>query len=179
VTFDAAFQHTVGLEGRYSNHASDTGGATKFGITERVARANGYTDDMRRLPLEKAKEIYRKQYWDTLKLDDIDKLSSDLAHKMFDVGVNMGIGRATQFLQRVLNVLNKRGTLYGDLQADGAMGPVTIASLKAFLGVRKKDGETVLLRAINGQQIVKYIEFSENKESQEDFTFGWLLQRTT
>lgn len=37
-------------EGRYVNHPSDPNGATNWGITERVARANGYQGDMRTLP---------------------------------------------------------------------------------------------------------------------------------
>lgn len=43
LAFDQAFENTVRLEGGDSNHAADRGGTMKFGITETVARENGYT----------------------------------------------------------------------------------------------------------------------------------------
>src|SRR6056297_511042 len=52
--FDSIFNHIVDLEGAYSNHSADTGGKTKFGITEATARRNGYEGDMRELPKDKA-----------------------------------------------------------------------------------------------------------------------------
>lgn len=175
--FDTAFKHTVGIEGGYSDHPSDTGGETRFGITERVARANGYGGAMRALLFATAKRIYKTQYWNPLRLDEVGELSPAIAAELFDTGVNIGIGRATAFLQRALNVLNKSGTLFSDIQTDGAMGPITLGALTSFLSVRGKDGEIVMLRALNAQQAVKYIEFAESKESQEDFLFGWLKQR--
>jgi lysozyme family protein len=41
MSFDSAFQKVIMVEGGYSDHPSDTGGKTQFGITEAVARANG------------------------------------------------------------------------------------------------------------------------------------------
>ena len=36
--------------GAYTNDPGDSGGPTRWGITEKVAKANGYTGDMRDLP---------------------------------------------------------------------------------------------------------------------------------
>lgn len=47
-------------EGGYVNNPADRGGATKYGITEAVARANGFKGNMRDLPLDVAKAIYKK-----------------------------------------------------------------------------------------------------------------------
>ena len=47
---DEIFAGIVGREGRYVNNPNDRGGATCWGITERVARAHGYQGDMRDLP---------------------------------------------------------------------------------------------------------------------------------
>lgn len=50
-------------EGGYVNHPADRGGPTGFGITEAVARANGYRGAMRALPRDEAAAIYRRLYW--------------------------------------------------------------------------------------------------------------------
>ncbi len=47
-------------EGGYVNNPADRGGVTKYGITEAVARANGFKGNMRDLPLDVAKAIYKK-----------------------------------------------------------------------------------------------------------------------
>lgn len=179
MSFDAAFQKIVMVEGGYSNHPSDTGGETQFGITKAVARANGYTGDMRDLPLETAKAIYRALYWDALRLTEIDALCPAVAHELFDTGVNMGVGVAAKFLQRALNVFNRMGADYADLIPDGALGPKTVAALKALLAKRGKNGELVLVRALNALQGARYIEISESRTENESFTFGWFLNRVS
>lgn len=42
-------------EGGFVDHPSDPGAATNFGITQRVARANGFTGDMRTLTRDQAR----------------------------------------------------------------------------------------------------------------------------
>lgn len=59
--FDNAFDTLLGHEGEYSDYPGDPGGQTMWGITIAVARAEGYVGAMRSLPVEKAKEIYRKR----------------------------------------------------------------------------------------------------------------------
>lgn len=177
MSFESAFQHTVGVEGGYSNHPSDRGGPTKFGITEQVARANGYKDDMAEMPLYVAQRIYRMQYWDLMKLDSIDGLSSQIADELFDTCVNMGVGTAGKFLQRALNVFNRGATAYPDLTVDGVIGPMTVSNLKTFLTLRGEAGKRVLLTALNAQQGVRYMEIAEKNPTQEDFEFGWWLNR--
>src|SRR5689334_18971880 len=60
--FDSVFTTTLALEGEYSDDPNDSGGATRYGVTERVARANGYTGPMRELPLADARRIAKSQY---------------------------------------------------------------------------------------------------------------------
>ena len=62
MTVDAMIDGILEREGGYVDHPSDPGGRTNWGITERVARANGYSGSMRALPKATAREIYRKQY---------------------------------------------------------------------------------------------------------------------
>ncbi|KAF9577256.1 hypothetical protein BGW38_007656, partial [Lunasporangiospora selenospora] len=97
-----------------SDQAADRGGATKYGITEAVARENGYTGPITELPLSKAKEIYQERYWRPLRLEAISEISQPIALELFDTGVNMGISTAAKFLQRALNVFNRQQADYHD-----------------------------------------------------------------
>lgn len=175
--FDRAFNRTGLAEGLYSNHRADRGGPTKFGITERVARANGYMGEMRDLPIEEARRIARLQYWNLLFLDEVAGVSEPLAAELFDTGFNMGLPFAARSLQRWLNALNKRQSFYGDLEADGVLGPVTVAALRHFAAVRGREGLAVLLVAVNCSQGERYLGIVEANETQEDFVFGWLKNR--
>lgn len=110
--FDAAFDRLIGFEGGYANNAHDPGGETMFGVTNRVARAHNYRGDMRLLPRETAKAIYRSAYWDSIQAD---ALPDGLRFDVFDAAVNSGPAQAVKWLQRVVGVID-----------DGLMGPTTI-----------------------------------------------------
>src|SRR5206468_6724156 len=139
----------------------DKGGPTCFGITEAVARAQGYCGAMRDLPRDEAAAIYRRLYWARPRFDEVAARSSPLAAELFDTGVNMGPAVAATFLQRALTALNRSGKDYPDLVPDGRIGPMTLFALDAFLAARgsspavglgggdqqSTSGETVLLRA--------------------------------
>lgn len=175
--FDAAIDELLGIEGDYADDPADSGGKTRFGITEAVARRHGYTGAMRALPAALAKGIYRADYWDAQNLAAVAMLSRKIALELFDTGVNMGTSQAGEFLQMSLNAFNRQATDYPDTEVDGAVGPATINALAAFLKRRGKDGEVVLLRALNALQGAAYIELAERREKDERFVFGWFLQR--
>jgi len=175
MSFDRAFAHTIGIEGGYSDHPADRGGPTKYGITERVARANGYQGPMREMPLSEAQRIAKSQYWDVLNLDAIDALAPTIAGEMFDTLFNGG--EPGQWLQRCLNVFNRSASLYPDMKVDGRIGPMTVQALKAFLGNRGREGERVLLVALNSLQGARFIGIAEHNSSQEAFVYGWLSNR--
>jgi len=177
VLFEQFFEALLKVEGGFVDDARDSGGATRYGVTEAVARANGYSGAMKDLPLSLAKSIYKAQFWDALRLDDIQNLCPSLCLKLADIAVNMGVKQSSFFLQRLLNALNNRGQLYPDIDADGRVGPGTIAALKKFLSIRNKDGETVLVRALNCMQGMFYISLAERREKDEAFLYGWLLNR--
>lgn len=112
-TFDDAFAALIGNEGGYSNHPADPGGETMWGITARVARANGYRGKMRDLPLVTAKAIAKKSYWDVARCDELD---ARLAFQVFDAIYNGG--PVVKWLQLAV------GT-----KPDGIFGPATLAAL--------------------------------------------------
>jgi lysozyme family protein len=180
MNFERAVDDLLKREGLYADRAADRGGKTMYGITERVARANGYEGAMRDMTIDQAKAIYRSQYWDLLKLDQVAALSFPIAVELFDTGVNLGTGFAAKVLQRTLNAFNRQGRDYPDLEVDGGVGPVTVDTLKAYLYRRSRDGgEEVMLRTLNTLQGTRYFELAEADQTQEENLFGWMKQRVS
>lgn len=168
----------IAREGGYSNHPADRGGPTMYGITEAVARAYGYTGDMRKLPKATAKEIYKEQYWTDIGFDKVASILPAVGEELFDTGVNMGPKRAAMMLQRALNVLNRGVREYPDLIVDGIIGRASMYALNRFIVKRgAKNANKVLLRLLDAQQAVRYMEIAEAKPSQEEFMYGWVLNR--
>jgi lysozyme family protein len=175
---DALIDALIDREGGYVNHPADKGGPTCFGITEAVARANGYRGEMRRLPREEAAAIYRRLYWLRPRFDDVARRSARLAAELFDTGVNMGPAVAVTFLQRALTALNRNAKDYPDLVPDGRIGERTLAALDSFLATRgRSSGETVLLRALEALQGERYLRLAERRPASEAFLYGWLANR--
>jgi len=175
--FDTAFNKLVPIEGTYSDHPSDKGGPTMYGITERVAHLYGYKGVMRELPLEKAREIYLEKYWNLMHLDGVARYSVKIADEMFDTGVNMGRAGAVYFLQIWLNAFNRRGSDYLDIEEDNLMGRVTLGALDSFLFRRGKEGEAVMLTALNCSQGERYRQIARTRPENEDFIYGWMRTR--
>ncbi|MAF30365.1 MAG: hypothetical protein CL820_12045 [Croceicoccus sp.] len=177
MTIDDMIERTIGHEGRYSNHADDTGGETMFGITKAVARANGYGGPMGQLTRDHAKAIYRRQYADKPGFSSVARVSPAIGAELFDTGVNMGPAYPALWLQQCLNALNSGGTHYADIREDGDIGPATLAALRAFLGRRGDAGERVLLKALNCLQGARYIDLAQRRSANESFLYGWIANR--
>jgi lysozyme family protein len=174
---DALLAALLRREGDFVDHPDDRGGPTRFGITRSLARAEGWTGSMRDLPESLALAIYRRRFWSGPRLDRLAVLAPAVAAEVFDTGVNMGVGTAIAFLQRSLNVLNRRQVDWADVAVDGRIGDATLAAVAALLARRGARGEKVLLRALNALQGARYIEIAENQPAREAFVFGWLLER--
>ncbi|MBD0222819.1 glycoside hydrolase family 108 protein, partial [Acinetobacter baumannii] len=143
-----------------------------------VARENGYKGNMKDLPLEVAKSIYRKNYWTAPHFDQVNAISSAVAEELLDTGVNCGTSFAKPLLQRALNLLNnERKAGYADLKVDGVYGSYTLGALKTYLAKRGKEGEKVLVRVLNIMQGQRYIEICERNPKQEQFFYGWISNR--
>lgn len=130
--FDAAFDKLLGHEGGYSWHADDPGGETMWGVTYRVARAQGYTGSMRDMPRDFAKVVYRKLYWDACRADE---LPESLRFDVFDAAVNSGPKQAIKWLQRIVGAIE-----------DGVIGPVTLALVA-------KKNPVAVAAAMNGERL--------------------------
>lgn len=117
MNFDQAFHILLGHEGGFEDHPDDPGGATNWGVTEKVARSEGYTGHMKDLPVDFAKAVYRRMYWDAVKAD---RLPEGVRFDVFDGAVNSGPRQSIRWLQEALGV-----------SADGVIGPVTLSAASA------------------------------------------------
>ncbi|WP_426266524.1 glycoside hydrolase family 108 protein [Sphingomonas sp. LHG3443-2] len=174
---DQLIDELITREGGYSNHPADRGGPTRYGITEAVARAHGYTGPMSLLPRDEAAAIYRRLYWLRPRYDQVARRSARIAAELFDTGVNMGPGVATTFLQRALSALNRQAKDFPDLVPDGRVGPATLGALDKFLALRGPGGEKVLMRALEAMQGERYLRLAEKRPANEAFLYGWLANR--
>ena len=150
-SFDEIIEITLEHEGGYVHDPKDLGGETNYGITKRF-----YPDvDIKNLTEEGAKEIYKKDYWDKNKVDD---LPDNLKHIYFDMCVNQGRGTAVKVLQRAIN---GKG---GKISVDGGFGPGTKAALAKY---------TPELERVRCYRLKHYYDLVNKKPEQERFLFGW------
>ena len=178
---EAILDELIGIEGDFVDDPNDAGGATRWGVTERLARAHGYQGAMADLPRETAEIIMLREKFAKPGFDKVLLRSRELAAELFEIEVNLPPGRAGQFLQRALNALNDPDgdgkENYPALKLDGQIGAVTMKALDAFLNLRKSAGERCLLLLVNSQQAVYYIERVEIRAPSKKFIFGWTMAR--
>ncbi len=166
----------------YTNNPADSGGPTKFGITQKTLsayRGRSVTPaDVAALSEKEAREIYEKLYWHG---PNFSKISSALVgEKLADIGVNMGQARAGTFFQRALNGLNAGGKHWPDMVEDGAVGPKTLAAWEAFVRLRgRANAELVMMRYLNGLQLAFYDNLVRTRPKDEEFLYGWILNRVS
>jgi lysozyme family protein len=111
--FDKCLKMLLHHEGGYVNHPKDPGGETNLGVTKRVYEKWGGTKDMKDLTVEDVAPIYKKEYWDRCKCDDLE---SGVDWVVFDWAVNSGTGRSAKAIQKICGAAQ-----------DGAIGPKTLA----------------------------------------------------
>ena len=142
--FEQAFKILLDFEGGYSDEAGDPGGKTRFGVTEAVARANGYEGDMTEFPVESAQAIYRKSYWDRCRVDD---LPEPIQYAVFDAAVNSGTGQSVKWLQEAVGA-----------SVDGIIGPGTIQTAKMM-------DPQILRSKLIGKRLGSMTKFSDWKNA--------------
>lgn len=154
---DKCLDYIFKVEGGYSNHPNDKGGATKYGIIQAEARRHGYTGDMKNFTKDKAKEIYTKDYYYKNKLDQIK--DDRVALSVFDWTVNSG--GAKKEIQKMLN--NEYGY---NLSTDGVIGEQTLAALNAV-------NPDSLLKSISTTQRNYYDALVRKDPKNKSFQKGW------
>ena len=127
--FERAFDLLMESEGGYSDDPADPGGETNFGISKRAYPK----EDIRFLTLERAKEIYKRDYWDAILADDLPYPINVL---IFDAAVNQGKKAAVRMLQEALKI--KQDGLIGSqtIKAAVAASDAVCADLLSIRAVR-------------------------------------------
>ena len=145
-------------EGGFVNHPKDPGGMTNLGVTKAVYEKwigeyyEASEEEMRALTPDDVAPIYKTNYWDRVKADD---LPSGLDLAVFDWAVNSGTGRAAKKLQSMI------GTV-----ADGGIGPNTLRALDEYI-----DEHGLEATIENYAQIRQ--DFYESLSTFETFGRGW------
>jgi len=150
--FSEALEIILHHEGGYVNHPKDPGGETNLGVTKRVYEDFGGEKEMKDLTKEDVEPIYKKNYWDRVKGDD---LPEGLDLMIFDFAVNAGTGRAAKFIQRLVNTT-----------VDGGIGPNTLGKIKEYV-VTYGIEETITSYALMRQN------YYESLSTFDTFGRGW------
>ncbi|RIA37462.1 putative peptidoglycan binding protein [Hephaestia caeni] len=166
------------VEGGYVDHPSDPGGATKHGITEKVARMHGYEGAMRALPKGFAQAVYYQDYIAGPGFDRLIGVSEPVAREAIDSGVNTGPAHPSRWLQTALNSLNRRQRDYADIAIDGRVGPATV---RAYQSLARLRGDAtacrLVVRLMDAQQGAYYLSLAHGNSRFEDFMVGWAANR--
>jgi lysozyme family protein len=172
VAVAAIIAAVVALEGGFVDHPSDPGGATNWGITESVARQNGFTGDMRNLTKAQAKDIYRRQYIVRPGFLPLVAIDAAVAEEVIDTGVNMGPARPTRFFRRAVNA-----TCNTSLPVTDSMDAVTVKAwgdCRANLGARSC---VAMLDSLDRQQRAEYDRLVRVNPRLRVFYRGWINHR--
>lgn len=133
---------------------------------------------LKKLPqVEQAvREFYKRNYWDELLLDPLE--SQAVAEELYDTAVNQGTGQAGKYLQRSLNFLNRNGRSYPDIKVDGVVGQITLGTLENYMKAYRRYGadfaERTLVKALDGEQYMRYRAIVLSRPDQEVNFAGWL-----
>lgn len=165
--------------GEYTNDPADSGGETKWGWTKKALIGMGWDGDVEDLTRQEAFDLFYRRFVINSGYREVLFVSDDIGAELVDTAVNMGEGTAGTFLQMALNSFNDGEKKYPDIKEDGVVGRNTVKALEKFLSHRGKEGEQVLLVALNCLQGAKYIELCRKYPKNERFVYGWILQRVS
>lgn len=150
LAFDVALDVLLVNEGVDSDHPSDPGGRTRYGISQAA-----YPDlHIATLTREQAAEIYRRDYWGAIRGDE---LPLRIAVPIFDHAVNAGVEPAIRLLQAVVGVT-----------VDGKIGPQTIAAARSK---DRQGGELGV--ALADERLAFYRGLVQRKPGMVVFARGW------
>jgi len=148
MNFQTAIEHIFLFEGGLVDHPKDPGGITKFGISAKAYPELG-VDGVRCISKEEAAHLYKRDYWDVLRCDD---MPDGLRLMVFDCAVNQGAAYAAKALQAALAV-----------QTDGVIGPRTLEAART----------AHIPRAAHRIAMNRFLRYARNP-NWETFGEGWM-----
>lgn len=151
--FNKAIGKTLAREGgsRFTDDPSDRGGATKYGISQR-----SYPNlDIRNLTEQQAREIYKRDFWDRIRGDEVS--SQPVAENIFDTCVNMGVRTGSRLAQLAVDIQ----------PADGVIGSKSIEALNIM-------DEGLFISNFTIAKIARYAHICNQDKTQQKFLLGWL-----
>lgn len=175
--FKKAYAATMKNEGGYANDPDDRGGETWRGIARKfwgswpgwkiidqikltkpaslntALTANTALADM-------VVEFYKQNFWDPLKLDQIECAQTGL--QLFDISVNSGTTRGAKMLQEAVNHFRANNPI----AVDGMVGPGTLAAANSI-------GHQQLYDQINVLRAAFYEAIIARDPSQAKFRKSW------
>jgi len=178
--FEDAVNFVLAKEGGFVNTPNDSGGATNFGISlrflqsisqERLRKYGIFCEptihDIEMLTLEKAKEIYKGEFWDVTDFAAIGYWK--LRRYVFDMAVNHGVNQAVKILQRATWGATE---MYGLLADDGIMGKKTLARVNTMCGTPLFRDR--LISSICTERAGFYRMLAEIRPKDRENLHGWL-----
>lgn len=172
MSFESALEKTLHIEGGLSLDPADngnwTGGARGegelMGTKHGISAAQYPNEDIPNLTLSQAKAIYKRDYWDTLKLDEVN--NETLQEKLFDMAVNMGVETATLILQRSVNFLQSED----QIDEDGILGHQTLQWAHYWL----QKNDLAFWITLKSFRFMRYYEIISHNPGLRKYRFSWL-----
>ncbi len=144
MNFDEAFERLLGHEGGFVNDASDPGGATKYGISQRSYPG----EDIANLTTERAKFLYLRDFWTPT---GCEAVPACIRFDLFDMAVNSGVKTAVKILQTAVFAT-----------PDGVLGPRTLMGISTM-------SADCLIRRFNGLRL----QYMTKLKNWPDHGKGW------
>lgn len=121
--FAKAFESVIGHEGGFTDDKRDRGNWTSGTVGVGLLKGTKYgvsamtypSLDIRNLTVEDAQAIYKRDFWDKCRCDD---LPAGVDFLLFDAAINHGASRAIRFLQAAVGAMQ-----------DGVIGTKTLLAV--------------------------------------------------
>lgn len=156
--FKKALPFILKWEGGFVNDPDDPGGATNKGITLKTYQytfgKDRTVEDLKNITDDEVETVYKGEYWDKVKGDDID--SQQIAGFLFDFSVNCGVRTAVRHLQQILS-----------LEADGVFGKMTLEAVNGYPDKKR------LFEHLKKDRLEYYRSLCEKNGVLNKFLKGW------
>lgn len=166
--FDKAEQvinNTINIEGGFSNHPNDKGGATKYGITlalyQKLVNKNATAQDLMGISSNEARQFYKEYFFYKYTIQDLPESIWDI---VFDMTVNHGPTNAFSIVQLAVNYLGQKTSITGvnDAEMQGAIAKLDTRAVRA---------------SIIAQRVSFFDDIITHKPTQKVFAIGWFRNR--